>query len=80
VRLSPYLPRLERPAESNTPREGRGGGILTSSIKQDGELLIGRPGDVVFVPEGANYSSLKNPFKAFLCVHCHCALSSMLAP
>ena len=40
--------------------------LLTGSIRQNGELLVGRPGDVVFVPKGANYSSLKNPFKAFL--------------
>lgn len=37
-----------------------------ASIIQNGEKLVGKAGDVVFVPKGANYTSLKNPFKAFL--------------
>ncbi|WWC63931.1 uncharacterized protein I303_106536 [Kwoniella dejecticola CBS 10117] len=32
---------------------------------QEGKKLIARPGDVVFVPKGAAFLSLKNPFKAF---------------
>ncbi len=40
--------------------------LLMASIIQNGEKLVGKAGDVVFVPKGANYTSLKNPFKAFL--------------
>ncbi|WWC91105.1 uncharacterized protein L201_006046 [Kwoniella dendrophila CBS 6074] len=32
---------------------------------QNGKKLIAKPGDVVFVPKGAAFLSLKNPFKAF---------------
>ncbi|WWC98072.1 hypothetical protein V866_004962 [Kwoniella sp. B9012] len=32
---------------------------------QNGRKLIAKPGDVVFVPKGAAFLSLKNPFKAF---------------
>ncbi|OCF56367.1 hypothetical protein L486_06310 [Kwoniella mangroviensis CBS 10435] len=32
---------------------------------QNGKKLIAKAGDVVFVPKGAAFLSLKNPFKAF---------------
>ncbi|WRT69163.1 uncharacterized protein IL334_006147 [Kwoniella shivajii] len=32
---------------------------------QNGEKLIAKPGDVVFIPKGAAFLSLKKPFKAF---------------
>ncbi|KAK8869438.1 hypothetical protein IAR55_000002 [Kwoniella newhampshirensis] len=32
---------------------------------QNGEKLVAKPGDVVFLPKGTAFQSLKNPFKAF---------------